>query len=115
MIRTMLLSALLLVPLTGTAVAADYTLSGSHTQAEFVVTHMELDRVHGQIPLASGTASIGANGVPTAIPATFDVTQFSTQNANRDKDLRDNYFEVTKYPTITSWSAASRGRPRRSR
>jgi polyisoprenoid-binding protein YceI len=111
MIRSILLAALLLVPLTGPVAAADFVFDKAHTQAEFVVTHMELDRVHGQIPLTSGTASVGTNGIPTAISATFDVTSFSTGNDNRDKNLRDNYFEVPKYPTITFVETGATGTP----
>ena len=42
-----------------------------------------MSKVHGQIPLASGTATIGADGLPTAISATFDLTNFGTGNVNR--------------------------------
>jgi polyisoprenoid-binding protein YceI len=111
MIRSMLLAALLLVPLAGPVAAADFVFDKAHTQAEFVVTHMELDRVHGQIPLASGTATVGPNGLPSAANLTFDVTSFTTGNDNRDKDLRDNYFEVTKYPTITFVETGVAGTP----
>ena len=44
--------------------AATYDLDKPHTQAEFVVTHLGLSKVHGQIPLASGTMTVGSAGDP---------------------------------------------------
>ena len=98
-------SASLVVPLLGflgaPAFAADFTMDKPHTQAEFVVTHLALSKVHGQIPLVTGTATLGPNDLPTAVNATFDVTGLDTHDETRDKSLRDQYFEATKFPTIT--------------
>lgn len=93
------------------ALALDTVLERSHTQAEFVVIHMAIDRVHGLIPLQSGTATLGSNNLPTALNATFDVAGVNTQNANRDKDLRENYFEVAQFPTITFVERSVKGTP----
>jgi hypothetical protein len=35
---------------------------------------MALSKVHGEIPLASGTASVGANNLRAAINAAFDMS-----------------------------------------
>ena len=96
--------------LSGPVLAADFTLDKAHTQAEFTVTHLSLSKVHGQIPLASGTATVGTNELPTAINATFDLTGVDTQNDRRDKDLRENYFEVAKYPTMTFVETGTKGK-----
>jgi polyisoprenoid-binding protein YceI len=111
MIRLPIVTALLLASLSTPAFAADFTLDKAHTQAEFIVTHLSLSKVHGQIPLASGTATIGANSLPLAVNATFDLTGVETQNDRRDKDLRDNYFEVAKYPTMTFVETGVKGKP----
>ena len=92
---------MLLVSLSTPAWATDFVLDKAHTQAEFVVSHLALSKVHGQIPLVSGTATIGANNLPTGINATFDAASLETHNDFRNSDLRDHYFEVAKYPTIT--------------
>jgi polyisoprenoid-binding protein YceI len=87
---------------TTAASAADYTLDPVHTQAVFVVTHLAVSKVHGQIPLTSGTLSIGANDLPTAGTATFDVTRLDSNDPNRDKSLMsENYLDAQKYPTMT--------------
>ena len=91
--------------------AAEFTLEKPHTQAEFVVTHLALSKVHGQIPLASGTATIGPDGMPTAVNASFDLANFGTGNDRRDTDLRNNYFEVAKYPALTFVEKSAKGKP----
>lgn len=101
MIRTLLSCGLLLALLTGPVSAADFVLDKPHTQAQFTVTHLGLAKVNGLIPLISGTATIGANGLPSAISASFDVTSLETYDDNRNKSLRGDYFEADKYPTIT--------------
>jgi len=84
------------------AVAADFALDTDHTQAEFTVRHLAISQVRGQVPLASGTITIGPDDLPTAISATLNVASIETQDADRDKDLRgSDWFEVDKYPTMT--------------
>jgi polyisoprenoid-binding protein YceI len=111
MIRSSFVTALLLASLCAPVSAADFVLDKAHTQIEFVTRHLTSGEVLGQLPLVSGTATIGANNLPTAVKATFDVTSLRTQNAARDKDLRDNYFEVAQYPTITFMERLAQGTP----
>lgn len=112
MLRLPIAIGLLLLFACAPAFAADFTLDKAHTQAEFVVTHMALSKVHGQVPLASGTATIADNGLPSAINASFDLTTFATGNTYRDADLRDHYFEVTKFPTISFVEKSVKGTPK---
>jgi polyisoprenoid-binding protein YceI len=111
MIRSSLIVAGLLLSLSMPVSAADYVLDKPHTQAEFVAVHLAVSQVHGQIPLISGTATIGPNNLPTAINATFDVTSVETNDPNRNKSLRDSYFESAKYPTITFVEREAKGTP----
>lgn len=111
MIRTPFVTVVLLASLSMPVSAAEFTLDKAHTQAEFVATHLALSRVHGQIPLLSGTATIGANNLPTAIKATFDVMGLVTQDDARDKNLRDAYLEAAKYPTMTFVERQVQGTP----
>jgi polyisoprenoid-binding protein YceI len=91
----------MVIAVTLPAAAADFQLDKAHTQAEFVVTHLALSKVHGHVPLASGTLTVGPGNIPTAATATFDLAGIDSQNDRRDNDLRENYFEVAKYPTMT--------------
>lgn len=83
------------------AAATEYNLDKAHTQAEFAVTHLGLGRVRGVLPLISGTLTTGANGLPIAAQATFDVATLETHDDNRDRSLRDKYFEAATYPTVS--------------
>lgn len=103
----MVLSSALAAP----ASAAGYVLDRVHTQAEFVVTHLALSKVHGQIPLVSGTATIGPNDLPTGIAATFDAAGLKTNDEHRDASLRKDYLETDKYPTITFVERSATGTP----
>jgi polyisoprenoid-binding protein YceI len=101
MIRTLAFAAVALAVLAGPASATDFTFDKAHTQAEFAVTHLGLGRVRGLLPLISGTLTTGANGLPTATQATFDVATLETYDDNRNASLRDKYFEAATYPTVT--------------
>lgn len=65
MMRSSLAVAGLLVPLSMPVSAADFVLDKPHTQAEFIAVHLAISQVHGQIPLASGTATMH-DGTPLA-------------------------------------------------
>jgi polyisoprenoid-binding protein YceI len=94
------------------ALAADYGIDPNHTQATFTVTHLAISRVSGKMPVVSGSVSIGANGMPAAISATFSAKDLDTQSADRDKDLRSpDWFEVDKFPTMTFVSKSINGTP----
>ena len=61
-----------------------------------------LSQVRGQIYCKGGViVTQGDSLVPTSARATLDTTTLDTRNADRDKDLRDNYFKVDQYPTMT--------------
>ncbi len=94
------------------SLAADYALDTDHTQAEFTVRHLAISTVRGQVPLTSGTISIGPGDLPTAVSATLDVANIETQDADRDKELRGSeWFEVDKYPTMTFVARKVSGTP----
>jgi polyisoprenoid-binding protein YceI len=111
MIRLVIATTTLLALLSAPVWAADYNLEKPHTQIEFIATHLALSRVHGQLPMVSGTATIGPEGLPSAVNVTFDPAAINTQFDPRDKTLREQYLEVAKYPTITFVERSARGTP----
>ena len=107
-----LLAAALVAALTGPALAADYTVDPAHTQATFTVTHLAISRVSGKVPVTSGTASLGANDMPTAISMTLSAKDIDTQSADRDRDLRSaDWFDTDKFPTMTFVAKSVTGSP----
>jgi len=111
MIRVLTATAVLFGLLSGPVFAADFVLEKPHTQVEFVATHLALSRVHGHMPMVSGTATIGPNDLPTAVNVTFDAAAIDTQYEPRDKTLREQYLETAKYPTITFVERGVSGTP----
>ena len=112
MLRHFTLLVALTGVLAGPALAADYAVDANHTQATFTVTHLAISRVSGKVPVTSGTASLGANDVPTAISMTLSAKDIDTQSADRDRDLRGaDWFEVDKFPTMTFVATSVTGTP----
>ena len=107
-----LLAAALVAALAAPALAADYAVDVSHTQATFTVTHLAISRVSGKVPVTAGTVSLGATGVPTAISMTLSAKDINTQSDRRDRDLRGaDWFEVDKFPTMTFTAKTITGTP----
>lgn len=111
MLKLLVLSGFLVAAMIAPAAATDAVLDIPHTQAEFTVTHLAVSKVHGQIPLVSGTATFNDAGLPTASSATFDMTGVDSRDANRDKSLKTDYFETDKYPTMTFVEKKVEGTP----
>jgi polyisoprenoid-binding protein YceI len=89
--------------LSGGCFAAQWNVDPAHSSASFAVRHMMVSTVHGSFSGLNGTVEYDASH-PEASKAnlTIDATTVDTRNGNRDKDLKsENFFDVTKYPTIT--------------
>jgi polyisoprenoid-binding protein YceI len=111
-LRRSVFAAALVATCTVPALAADYTIDASHTQATFTVTHLAISRVTGKIPVTAGTVALAESGLPTSIATTLSVKDIDTQSADRDRDLRSaDWFEVDKYPTMTFVAKSVSGMP----
>jgi polyisoprenoid-binding protein YceI len=105
-------AAALFAACTVPALAADYAIDTSHTQATFTVTHLAISRVTGKVPLIAGTVALTEIGLPTSITTTLSVKDIDTQSADRDRDLRSaDWFDVERYPTMTFVSKSVSGTP----
>jgi polyisoprenoid-binding protein YceI len=110
-IKRLVFAATLVAASAAPAFATDATLDPPHTQAQFTVTHLALSKVHGQLPLISGTVTFNDAGLPTASAASFDMKGVDTHDENRDKSLRSDYFETDKFPTMTFTEKGVTGTP----
>jgi polyisoprenoid-binding protein YceI len=110
-IKRFVLAGVLAAAMVTPALATDAVLQVPHTQAQFTVTHLALSRVHGQIPLISGTATFNDAGLPTASSATFDMKNVNSNDVNRDNSLRQDYLETDKFPTMTFVEKKIEGTP----
>jgi polyisoprenoid-binding protein YceI len=83
--------------------AAQWNVDPNHSSASFKVRHMMVSTVHGSFAGLKGTVEYDPADLSAAkAELTIDATTVDTRNENRDKDLRSpNFFDVTKYPSIT--------------
>jgi polyisoprenoid-binding protein YceI len=74
-----------------------------HAQIEFSAKHFGMMTVRGHFNEVATSGQIDpTNPAASSILATISVASLTTNNAQRDNDLRSSYFlELEKYPTIT--------------
>src|SRR5215831_19409130 len=74
-----------------------------HTQVEFSAKHFGMMTVRGHFRDVTATGNLDPHHPEAStIDVAIDVASLSTNNAQRDKDLRSSYFlELENYPTIT--------------
>ena len=102
--RSKLLNLSSLFVLAGAACsAAEWNIDPNHSQANFAVKHMMVSTVHGSFNGLKGTVAYDpAHPLASKAELTIDATTVDTRNDMRDKDLKsENFFDVTKFPTIT--------------
>jgi polyisoprenoid-binding protein YceI len=84
-----------------------WQLDPMHTQVEFAVKHFGMMTVRGHFKEVATSGTVDPqNPAASQFEVTIDVASLTTNNAQRDNDLRGSYFlELDKYPTITFRSA----------
>lgn len=79
-----------------------YTLDKAHARLSFSAFHMGISFVEGNFKSFNATlVSSKSDFTDAKIEMTADVKSINTEVDMRDNDLRDNWFEVAKYPTLT--------------
>ena len=96
-------TAFLILTISAAAQVQTWQIDPNHTAAQFSVRHMGISTVRGAFTKVSGSAQYDPSNLSkTSIDATIDASSVDTRVSMRDDDLRSpNYFDVTKYPTIT--------------
>lgn len=74
-----------------------------HTQIEFSTKHFGMMTVRGHFQDVATSGHIDpTDPTGSSVEVTINVASLTTNNAQRDNDLRGSYFlELEKYPTIT--------------
>jgi polyisoprenoid-binding protein YceI len=81
---------------------ANWQIDPAHANAQFRVSHLGISKVQGEFTNVTGTVQLDETDLTkSVVNATIDTATVYTRNESRDKDLKDNFFEVTKYPTMT--------------
>jgi polyisoprenoid-binding protein YceI len=83
-------------------VPGTYKVDSNHSFAYFGARHHVVGLVRGRFDKVTGTISASPDPAACSVDITIDVSSISTQNTERDEDLRgDAYFDVKKFPTMT--------------
>ncbi len=91
-----------------TALAADnYEIDPAHTRIGFSVRHMMISNVAGRFLGFKGAIQYDPQDITkSSVSVKIDSASVSTDNNNRDNDLRSpNFFDAAKFPEITFQSS----------
>jgi polyisoprenoid-binding protein YceI len=78
-----------------------YKIDPDHTFTYFSARHHLVGRVRGRFEKTEGSITVSQDPAACSVDITIDALSISTQNAQRDADLRGPaYFDVKQFPTI---------------
>jgi len=79
-----------------------YEIDPDHSFAYFGARHHVVGLVRGRFDKVAGTITVSQDLAACGVDITIDASSISTQNTERDEDLRSPaYFDVKKFPTMT--------------
>jgi polyisoprenoid-binding protein YceI len=93
-----------------TSTTRTYAIDPAHSEVLFAVRHLMIAKVRGHFTGVTGTVTLGAGDVPTAIEASIGATTVSTRDEKRDAHLRSpDFLDVANFPHLTFKSTAITG------
>lgn len=79
-----------------------YKIDPDHSFAYFGARHHVVGLVRGRFDKVTGTIAVSPDLAACSVDVTIDTSTISTQNTERDEDLRSpEYFDVKKFPAMT--------------
>ena len=79
-----------------------YKIDPDHSFAYFGARHHVVGLVRGRFDKVTGTIAVAQDPGDCSVDITIETSSISTQNTERDEDLRGPaYFDVKKFPTMT--------------
>jgi len=79
-----------------------YKIDPDHSFAYFGARHHVVGLVRGRFDKVTGTITASEDLAACGVDVTIDTSSISTQNTERDEDLRSPaYFDVAKFPAMT--------------
>lgn len=79
-----------------------YALDSTHTFVDFRTQHLVIGHVRGHFNQVTGSATVPEDPTQTSLDVTVATASVSTNNPNRDDDLRSaRFFDVERFPTMT--------------
>jgi polyisoprenoid-binding protein YceI len=88
--------------LQGLPAPGTYAIDPVHTFVYFGAQHHQVGLVRGRFDKVTGTLTVTRDPAACSVDVTIDPSSISTQEGERDEDLRGPaYFEVKAFPAIT--------------
>lgn len=82
--------------------AGSYRIDPDHSFAYFSAWHHVVGRVRGRFDKVTGTFTVAHDLSDCGVDVSIDVSTISTQNSERDDDLRSPvYFDAKRFPVMT--------------
>lgn len=79
-----------------------YTIDPVHSFTYFGAWHHVVGLVRGRFEKVEGTITVSQDLIACGVDITIDASSISTQNSERDEDLRGpDFFDVKKFPVMT--------------
>jgi polyisoprenoid-binding protein YceI len=79
----------------------EYKIDPAHSSATFKVKHLLVSTVPGRFSDLDGTIVYDEKDPSKSkVEAVIKTATVNTDNSSRDADLKDNYFEIAKYPEM---------------
>ena len=79
-----------------------WQIDPQHSNAQFTVRHLGISNVQGEFTKVTGTVQLDDKDISkSSVNATVDTTSLDSRVAACDKDVKDNFLECDKYPTMT--------------
>lgn len=106
--RHLIAAALLLTALPMCAETSTWTIDSAHSGVEFSIKHLGVSTVRGSFSGVTGAVIWdSANVGDSHVEATIDTNTLNTGQPKRDEHLKSpDFFDVTKYPTMTFQSTS---------
>jgi polyisoprenoid-binding protein YceI len=87
---------------TGLPAPGTYEIDPIHSFVFFGASHHVVGLVRGRFDKVTGTITVTADPATCGVDVTVDPTSISTQETERDEDLRSPaYFDVKAFPSVT--------------
>jgi polyisoprenoid-binding protein YceI len=89
--------------------AGTWDIDPVHTDVGFVVRHLVVTKVRGRFNEVKGHIVTGENPLESSVDIAIDLRSVTTNNEQRDNDLRSrNFFEVETHPVMTYRATGAR-------
>ncbi len=102
MLKQLVISSALLLPVTALAAPVTYTIDPSHTYPHFAVSHLGFSTMHGRFDKTEGSIVIDQEAKTGSVKIVIDASSINTAHKKRDEHLRSpDFLNAAEFPEIT--------------